>query len=118
MIAAVIAPPASVSRTPPEKRVGWTFDQTGARADMSFDTYQEVDGSAIDGTPLMPRSAAMAMVGRKTESIYRRSAIVDAGVLREAAAAIAPRQVLKLPVTLCTILVQTYRLRICESKNC
>jgi len=27
----------------------------------------------------------MAMVGHKTESIYRRYAIVDAGVLREAA---------------------------------
>jgi integrase len=33
----------------------------------------------------VPRSAAMAMVGHKTESIYRRYAIVDAGVLREAA---------------------------------
>ncbi len=31
------------------------------------------------------RSAAMAMVGHKTESIYRRYAIVDAAVLREAA---------------------------------
>jgi hypothetical protein len=30
----------------------------------------------------------MAMVGHKTESIYRRYAIVDAGVLREAAAKI------------------------------
>jgi integrase len=34
------------------------------------------------------RSAAMAMVGHKTESIYRRYAIVDAGALREAAAKI------------------------------
>ena len=34
------------------------------------------------------RSAAMAMVGHKTESIYRRYAIVDAGVLRDAAAKI------------------------------
>jgi integrase len=34
------------------------------------------------------RSAAMAMVGHKTEAIYRRYAIVDAGVLREAAAKI------------------------------
>jgi len=32
------------------------------------------------------RSAAMAMVGHKTESIYRRYAIVDAGALRDAAA--------------------------------
>ncbi len=31
------------------------------------------------------RSAAMAMVGHKTEAIYRRYAIVDAGLLREAA---------------------------------
>jgi integrase len=34
------------------------------------------------------RSAAMAMVGHKTESIYRRYAIVDTAVLREAAAKI------------------------------
>jgi len=34
----------------------------------------------------VPRSTAMAMVGHKTESIYRRYAIVDAGALREAAA--------------------------------
>ena len=33
----------------------------------------------------VPRSAAMAMVGHKTEATYRRYAIVDAGVLREAA---------------------------------
>ena len=31
------------------------------------------------------RSAAMAMVGHKTEAIYRRYAIVDAGALRDAA---------------------------------
>ncbi len=36
----------------------------------------------------VPRSAAMAMVGHKTESIYRRYAIVDAGVLRDAASRI------------------------------
>ena len=36
----------------------------------------------------VPRSAAMAMVGHKTESIYRRYAIVDAGTLRDAAARI------------------------------
>jgi len=34
------------------------------------------------------RSAAMAMVGHKTESIYRRYAIVDSVTLREAAAKI------------------------------
>jgi integrase len=34
----------------------------------------------------VPRSSAMAMVGHKTESIYRRYAIVDAGALRDAAA--------------------------------
>ena len=34
------------------------------------------------------RSAAMAMVGHKTESIYRRYAIVDAVALRDAAAKI------------------------------
>ena len=36
----------------------------------------------------MSRSAAMAMVGHKTESIYRRYAIVDAGALLDAAAKI------------------------------
>ena len=34
------------------------------------------------------RSAAMAMVGHKTEAIYRRYAIVDAGALRDAATTI------------------------------
>jgi integrase len=33
----------------------------------------------------VPRSAAMAMVGHKTESIYRRYAIVDSGALKDAA---------------------------------
>lgn len=33
----------------------------------------------------VPRSAAMAMVGHKTESMYRRYAIVEEGMLREAA---------------------------------
>jgi integrase len=36
----------------------------------------------------VPRSAAMAMVGHKTESVYRRYAIVDAALLRDAAAKI------------------------------
>ena len=36
----------------------------------------------------VPRSAAMAMVGHKTEAIYRRYAIVDAALLRDAAAKI------------------------------
>ena len=36
----------------------------------------------------VPRSAAMAMVGHKTEAIYRRYAIVDAGALCDAAAKI------------------------------
>lgn len=34
----------------------------------------------------MPRSTAMAMVGHKTEAIYRRYAIVDEAMHREAAA--------------------------------
>ena len=33
----------------------------------------------------VPRSAATSMVGNKTEAIYRRYAIVDAGALRDAA---------------------------------
>jgi hypothetical protein len=34
----------------------------------------------------VPRSAVMSMVGHKTESIYRRYAIVDEAMQREAAA--------------------------------
>lgn len=34
----------------------------------------------------VPRSVAMKLVGHKTESIYRRYAIVDAGMLRDGAA--------------------------------
>ena len=34
----------------------------------------------------VPRSTAMAMVGHKTESMYRRYAIVDEQMLREATA--------------------------------
>jgi integrase len=43
--------------------------------------------SAVRNLELMgvSRSAAMAMVGHKTECIYRRYAIVDSGVLRDAA---------------------------------
>lgn len=37
----------------------------------------------------VPRSAAMAMVGHETESIYRRYAIVDEAMLREAAVKLA-----------------------------
>jgi hypothetical protein len=37
----------------------------------------------------VPRSTAMAMVGHKTESIYRRYAICDEGMLREGAARLA-----------------------------
>lgn len=37
----------------------------------------------------VPRSAAMAMVGHKTESIHRRYAIVDEGMLKESAAKLA-----------------------------
>jgi integrase len=33
----------------------------------------------------VPRSAAMAMVGHRTESIYRRYAIVDTAMMRDAA---------------------------------
>lgn len=37
----------------------------------------------------VPRSAAMAMVGHRTESIYRRYAIADEGMLKEGAAKLA-----------------------------
>jgi hypothetical protein len=35
----------------------------------------------------VPRSVAMAMVGQKTEEVYRRYAIVDEAMIREAVAA-------------------------------
>jgi len=38
------------------------------------------------GSPGVPRSVAMSIVGQKTESIYRRYAIVDEAMQREAAA--------------------------------
>ena len=37
----------------------------------------------------MPRSVAMKMVGHKTESVYRRYAIVDEAMLRDAAGKLA-----------------------------
>jgi site-specific recombinase XerD len=52
----------------------------------------------------VPRSTAMAMVGHRTESIYRRYAIVDEAMLREGAAKLSafhqgeqPAQVVPLP---------------------
>jgi len=38
---------------------------------------------------VVPRSTAMAMVGHKTEAIYRRYAIVDEVMLKEAAVKLA-----------------------------
>jgi integrase len=48
----------------------------------------------------VPRSAAMAMVGHRTESIYRRYAIADEGMLKESAAKLAALHALEksLPV--------------------
>ena len=40
----------------------------------------------------MPRSVAMKMVGHKTESVYRRYAIVDEAMLRDAAVKLAARR--------------------------
>jgi integrase len=52
----------------------------------------------------VPRSTAMAMVGHRTESIYRRYAIVDEAMLREGAAKLSvfhqgqqPAPVVRLP---------------------
>ena len=39
----------------------------------------------------MPRSVAMAMVGQKTEEVYRQYAIVDEAMIREAADQDEPR---------------------------
>jgi integrase len=44
--------------------------------------------SAVRNLENVPVSRTMAMVGHKTEAIYRRYAIVDASALREAAAKI------------------------------
>ena len=40
----------------------------------------------------IPRSVAMKMVGHKTESVYRRYAIVDEVMLRDAAVKLAARR--------------------------
>src|SRR5258705_5345848 len=40
----------------------------------------------------VPRSVAMKMVGNKTESVYRRYAIVDEAMLRDAAVKLAARR--------------------------
>src|SRR6267142_1343347 len=40
----------------------------------------------------VPRSVAMKMVGHKTESVYRRYAIVDEAMLRDAAVKLAARR--------------------------
>jgi len=45
------------------------------------------------------RSAAMKMVGHKTESIYRRYSIVDAKVLEEAAVKLAALQATEVAET-------------------
>jgi hypothetical protein len=45
------------------------------------------------------RSAAMKMVGHKTESIYRRYSIVDAKVLEEAAVKLAALQAAEVAET-------------------
>ncbi|PYR15878.1 MAG: hypothetical protein DMF94_30355 [Acidobacteria bacterium] len=37
----------------------------------------------------VPRSAAMAMVGHKTDAVYRRYAIVDEGMLKDGALKLA-----------------------------
>jgi integrase len=59
----------------------------------------------------VPRSAAMEMVGHRTESIYRRYAIADEGMLRDGAAKLAAlheadqaasRTILPLPTTAVT----------------
>lgn len=47
----------------------------------------------------VPRSAAMSMVGHKTESIYRRYAIVDEAMQREAAARLDAFTCVVLPGT-------------------
>lgn len=44
----------------------------------------------------VPRSAAMAMVGHRTESIYRRYAIADEAMLKESAIKLAAFHTLEL----------------------
>jgi hypothetical protein len=52
----------------------------------------EEGASAVRGLERagVPRSTAMAMVGHRTEAIYRRYAIVDEVMLHEAAEKLAP----------------------------
>ncbi len=47
----------------------------------------------------MPRFVAMKMIGHKTESVYRRHAIVDETMLRGAAVKLAARLVIIEPVS-------------------
>ena len=70
--------------------VGWTRDNACTAAGVPGRLLHDMRRSAVrnlerDG---VSRSAAMAMVGDRTEAIYRRYAIVDAGALRDAAAKI------------------------------
>jgi integrase len=50
----------------------------------------------------VPRSAAMAMVGHRTESIYRRYAIADEGMLKESAVKLAALHALEKSATTVT----------------
>jgi integrase len=59
----------------------------------------------------VPRSAAMAMVGHRTESIYRRYAIADEAMLKEGAVKLAAFQTLENKLATKNLLSQSVRNR-------
>jgi hypothetical protein len=66
------------------------FSQGEARRDDPTPSLDEIAEAVVRATGNLerdgvPRSVAMAMVGQKTEEVYRRYAIVDEAMIREAA---------------------------------
>jgi hypothetical protein len=64
----------------------------------------------------VPRSTAMQMVGHKTESIYKRYAIVDAAMLREAAARLDAWAQMPRP-SVSTGTVRTFKPKVASAKK-
>ena len=58
-------------------------------AELAEDLKTEYRANGRKSLDCEPRSVAMKMVGHKTESVYRRYAIVDEAMLRDAAVQIS-----------------------------